>query len=358
MTGAIEVGSLRAEPGSKVFGYLPVATMASGTEVGVPVHIVAGAEPGPGLGLVVGLHGHEYSAINILRELRRLLDPADLRGYVIMIPMADPIAFEMSSKSNWVDGLYGGYGDLNRTWPGDPDGWFTEKLAYAISSQVFPLLDTVIDFHGEAMGARNRNFYSYVIQTGHNAELDAWMEELNVNFGMEILIEREVVPGPGTMTSWALSQGVAVIGAEISDFYGLELPDGSRSLSSVRTLTETGVTGVLNTMKLMDMIDGTPELPRQQVRLRGMTGVGPRHGGLLIPQFTPRDLGRIFPAGTAIARVISANSFEELDVLKMPYDEGMLVMVKGDRPFVQVNPGAGDFGCYVADFEDASWITR
>jgi hypothetical protein len=160
------------------------------------------------------------------------------------------------------------------------------------------------------------------------------------------------------MTSWALSQGIAVIGAEISDFYGLELPDGSRSLSSVRTLTETGMTGVLNTLKLMDMLDGAPELPRHQVRLRGMTGIGPRHGGLLIPEFTPRDLGRVFPEGTEIARVISANSFEELDVLRMPYEEGMLVMVKGDPPFVQVNPGAGDFGCYVADVNGANWITR
>jgi hypothetical protein len=118
------------------------------------------------------------------------------------------------------------------------------------------------------------------------------------------------------------------------------------------------VTGVLNTMKLMGMIEGTSELPGVQARMRGMTGVGPHHGGLLIPEVTPRDLGRVFPKGTVLGRVISANSFEELDVLTMPYEEGMLVMVKGDPPFVQVNPGAGDFGFYMADYVGVQWIER
>jgi predicted deacylase len=356
MTASVQVGPLAAEPGSKTFGYLPVATMASGAELGVPVHIIAGSEPGPGLGLVVGLHGHEYSAVDILREVRRQLDPRSLRGHVIMIPMADPVAFEMSSKSNWIDGLYGGYGDLNQTWPGSPSGWLTGKLAYAISSQVFPHIEVVVDFHGEAMGARNRNYYSYILSTGADDALDARLEELNINFGMEVLIERTVEPGPGSMTAHALSEGIGVIGAEISDFYGLELPDGSRSLAQVQTLTETGVRGVFNTLKLMGMIEGEPELPKVQARLRGMAGVGPNHGGLLIPEFTPMDLGRVFPKDTVLGRVISANSFEELDVLRMPYEEGMLVMVKGEKPFVQVNPGAGDFGSYVADYTGVEWI--
>jgi hypothetical protein len=358
MSESIRVGPLMAEAGSKTFGYLPVAIMPSGAELGVPVHIIAGAESGPGLGLVVGLHGHEYSAINILRELQISINPQVLRGHLIMIPMADPIAFDLASKSNWVDGLFGGYGDLNRTWPGNADGWLTEKLAHVISSEVFPLLNVVIDFHGEAMGARNRNYYSYIIQTGTDVALDERLEELNINFGMEVLIERQVEPGPGTMTSYALSQGIGVIGAEISDFYGLELPEGGRSLSNVRTLTETGVTGVLNTMKLMGMIEGEPELPKVQARLRGMTGVGPHHGGLLIPEVTPEDLGCVFAKGTVLGRVISANSFEELDVLTMPYEQGMLVMVKGDPPFVQVNPGGGDFGFYMADYSGVTWIRR
>lgn len=358
MAAALQVGNLTAEPGSKTFGYLPVATMASGAELGVPVHVMAGSEPGPGLGLIVGLHGHEYSAVNILREVRRQLDPQSLRGHVIMVPMANPVAFEMSSKADWVDGLYGGHGDLGQTWPGSAEGSLTGKLAYAISSQVFPHIEVVVDFHGEAMGARNRNYYSYILSTGTDEALDARLEELNINFGMEVLIERTVEPGPGSMTAYALSQGIGVIGAEISDFYGLELPDGSRSLDQVQTLTETGVRGVFNTLKLMGMLEGQPDLPKVQARMRGMMGVGPNHGGLLIPEFTPRDLGRVFPKGTELGRVISANSFEELDVLRMPYEEGMLVMVKGERPFVQVNPGAGDFGGYVGDYTGVQWIER
>ncbi|UCH25194.1 MAG: succinylglutamate desuccinylase/aspartoacylase family protein [Trueperaceae bacterium] len=358
MGKTLQIGPLSVPAGGKAFGYLPVTTLASGAELGVPVHVVAGDEPGPGLALVVGLHGHEYSAINILREVLQSVDPARLRGHLIMVPMANPVAFEYGSKSTWIDGLYGGPGDLNRSWPGSPDGWLTERLAHAMAHEVFPHIDVVIDFHGEALGARNRNYYGYVLKTTAEAMSNERLEELAVNFGMEVLIERHVEPGPGSMTSFAFSQGVYVIGAEISDFYGLELPEGGRSLPGVRTLTETGVTGVENTMKLLGMIEGEPELPAVQARLRGMAGVGPRHGGLLIPAYSPADLGRLFPSGTALGTVISANSFEQLDVLRMPYERGMLVMVKGDLPFVHVNPGAGDFGSYVADAEGMVWIRR
>ncbi len=48
---------------------------------------------------------------------------------------------------------------------------------------------------------------------------------------------------------------------------------------------------------------------------------------------------------------------EELDTLEMPYQRGMLVMVKGDPPFVHVNPG-GDFGFYVTDADGVGWIRR
>ncbi len=310
MANMIEVGPVRAEAGSRAFGTLPVAALASGAPLGIGVHVVAGAEPGPGLGLVVGLHGHEYSAIDILRKVLDTIDPATLRGHLILVPMANPIAFEHSSKSGWIDGLHGGYGDLNKTWPGSDDGWITDRLAFTLAKQVLPQLEVVIDFHGEAAGARIRNFYSYIISTDSDTVSNERLEELAITFGMEVLIERQVAAGPGSMTSYALSQGVHVIGAEISEFWGLELPEGGRSLPGRRTLTKTGLTGVLNTMKLLGMIDGEPVLPIAQARLRGMAGVGPRHGGLLIPKFRPQDLGRLFNRGTVLGRVISAHSLQ------------------------------------------------
>ena len=178
MPETIEIGPVSAQPGTRAFGYLPVATMASGAELGVPVHVVAGAESGPGLALVVGLHGHEYSAINILIEVLKQVDPSSLRGHLIMVPMANPVAFEHGAKSGWVDGLYGGYGDLNKTWPGSPDGWLTEKLAHVIASEVLPQSEVVIDFHGEAMGARNRNFYGYILSSDSDRVSNERLREL------------------------------------------------------------------------------------------------------------------------------------------------------------------------------------
>jgi predicted deacylase len=358
MARTIDIGPISAAPGTSAFGNLPVATMASGAELGIGVHVIAGAEPGPGLGLVVGLHGHEYSAIDILRRVKGAIDPQRLRGHLVLVPMANPIAFDQSSKSGWIDGLHGGYGDLNKTWPGSAGGWITERLAHTLATEVLPQLEVVIDLHGEAMNARIRNFYSYVLSTDSDAVSNDRLEQLAINFGMEVLIERPIVAGPGSLTNYALSQGVYVIGAEISDFWGLELPEGGRSLLGRRTLSETGLTGVLNTMKLLGMIDGEPELPIAQLRLPGMAGVNPPQGGLMIPSYRPEDLGRFFDRGTVLARVISPYSFEELGTMTMPYERGLLVMVRGDPPFVHTQPGGGDFGSYVADAEGATWIRR
>lgn len=358
MADTIDIGGIRAAAGTRAFGTLPVATLASGAELGIGVQVIAGAEAGPGLGLIVGLHGHEYSAIEILRRVREAVDPARLRGHLVLVPMANPIAFEQSSKSGWIDGLHGGYGDLNKTWPGSADGWITERLAHALATEVLPHLEVVIDFHGEAMNARIRNFYSYILSTESDTVSNERLEELAITFGMEVLIERPIVAGPGSLTNYALSRGVYVIGAEISDFWGLELPEGGRSLPGRRTLGETGVTGVLNTMKLLGMIEGEPELPSAQLRLPGMAGVGVPHGGLLVPSHRPEDLGRFFERGTVLGRVISPYHFEELGTLTMPYERGLLVMVRGDPPFVHTQPGGGDFGAYVADANRVEWIRR
>src|SRR6202166_2780731 len=87
------VGTASAVPGQKATGYLEVpAGVDAGTNI--PVVVVNGANPGPVLALVTGAHGTEYVSIIALEKLIAELDPANISGTVILIPLVNIASFE------------------------------------------------------------------------------------------------------------------------------------------------------------------------------------------------------------------------------------------------------------------------
>jgi predicted deacylase len=62
--------------------FAPITTLASGFELGVTIHVIQGAKPGPAVGVSAMIHGDELDGLLIARELVRTLDPSALRGSV------------------------------------------------------------------------------------------------------------------------------------------------------------------------------------------------------------------------------------------------------------------------------------
>ena len=85
MNDKFNVGSISVKKGTKKFGTIPVTTMASGFEIQIPLHIIAGVNPGPTLTLVPMLHGHEFTVIGIVQEILKLINPKNLNGNIIAI---------------------------------------------------------------------------------------------------------------------------------------------------------------------------------------------------------------------------------------------------------------------------------
>ena len=112
-TAAIAIGSLSAEPGTRVTGVVPVDVGAATLEV--PVAIVHGSRPGPRVAVTAGIHGAEYVSIAALREVVLGLDPSAVTGSLVAVLTASPAAFAARSiYVNPLDGL-----NLNRQFPGD-----------------------------------------------------------------------------------------------------------------------------------------------------------------------------------------------------------------------------------------------
>jgi predicted deacylase len=109
-----------------------------------PIFDARGEHDGPRLTLLAGVHGAEYPAIAAVRTFMRELDTKALAGSILAVPIASPTSFR--ARSAFVvpeDGR-----NLNRAFPGRPDGSFTDALAEHVFQTFIAGSDLLIDLHG------------------------------------------------------------------------------------------------------------------------------------------------------------------------------------------------------------------
>lgn len=144
--GTVSVGPMAIERGTRGEGRVNLGSRPDGTPLGIPVIVINGARPGPTLSLIAGVHGDEYDCVEGLRRFLSDLDPASVSGTIVATPQANPTAFEYFSRHNPVDDL-----DLNRSFPGKPAGYLTDRLAALLSESFFAGADYVVDLHSGGM---------------------------------------------------------------------------------------------------------------------------------------------------------------------------------------------------------------
>src|SRR5207237_5409903 len=141
--GTFTVGTATAARGQKATGTIEVPA-GSDAALSIPVAVFHGAKPGPVLALVAGSHGTEYTSIIALEKLIGQLNPADISGTVIVVPLINIPSFEHKVPHvNPVDQK-----SMNRMYPGKIDGTQTDRASFLITKQVVEQCDHLIDLHG------------------------------------------------------------------------------------------------------------------------------------------------------------------------------------------------------------------
>ncbi|MCV0424230.1 MAG: N(2)-acetyl-L-2,4-diaminobutanoate deacetylase DoeB [Roseibium sp.] len=107
----------------------------------IPITVIKNGA-GPTALLTGGNHGDEYEGPVALQDLALTLEPSDISGRVIVIPAMNYPAFRAGSRTSPID-----RGNMNRSFPGRPDGTVTEKIADYFQTELVPLADIVLDFH-------------------------------------------------------------------------------------------------------------------------------------------------------------------------------------------------------------------
>jgi predicted deacylase len=267
--GKFTVGSAVAGMAEKTYGFIEVpAGVDGGTKI--PVAVVRGAKPGPVLAVVSGAHGTEYSSIIAVERLIQQLDPAEVSGTVILVPLVNIASFEQKVPHvNPVDGK-----SMNRFYPGKADGTQTERASALITKQVVEQANYLIDLHGGDLDESLRP-YSYWSKTG-NEKLDATTRDMVLAFGLDHIIvvtDRPKDPNASRyLESTASTRGKPAITAEAGHAGTVE-PEDVKAL----------VDGCLNVMRYLKMLGGTAKTIEHPVWIGKVDSITSDQAGIFYP---------------------------------------------------------------------------
>jgi predicted deacylase len=250
-SSSFTVGTATAAPGQKATGYLEVPAGVDAA-TSIPVVVVRGSKPGPVLALVSGAHGTEYASIIALEKLIPKLDPAQISGTVIIVPLVNIQSFlQKVPHINPVDGK-----SMNRFYPGKQDGTQTERASYLITRQVVERSDYLIDYHGGDLD-ENLRPYSYWPKTG-NEKQDATTHDMVLAFGLDHIIVVTDRPKDANASRYldntASTRGKPAIAVE-AGYSGTVEPQDVSAL----------VNGTLNVMRYLKMLPGTATMVEHPV---------------------------------------------------------------------------------------------
>lgn len=295
---------------------IPVTTLASGHQLAITVHTLRGGQEGPRMVLFGGIHGDEPLGSETVRRVLETVDPAELSGTIVAVPVANPYAHQALTRNTPLDGI-----NINRIFPGNASGSVTEQVAATLCG-ILEGADYFIDFHSGGNFATVE--YAYIHDAG---------AEMSRAYGCSLLYHGD--PYGGSATGWALEQGIRCMVSELGG-------GGQR----IDEYLAKGIDGTMNVLRTVGMLPGeaTPP-PAGQVVVETLTVLHPTVGGVMLSDFGVDRIGERIPKGTVIGRVVSPYTFEELQVITAPYEPSILVL--GRESLTNVAPG--DYGFMVAD---------
>ena len=173
----------------------------------VPVACIRNGD-GPTTLLMAGNHGDEYEGQVLLSRLIRELEPAAVRGRLIVLPMANFPAAAAGRRTSPIDA-----GNLNRSFPGDPGGTPTEMIAHYIEEVLLPECDHFIDLHAGGSSL----LYLPTVQAVINEDLSMSRRTWDALQAFDAPYST-VVPPPGESRMaecGALRKGVFALGGEM-----------------------------------------------------------------------------------------------------------------------------------------------
>lgn len=243
--GEVNIGGVKAAPGEIKSGRIQI-DVEEDHDVFIPVTVINGQKEGKTLALVAGVHGYEYPPILSLYRLKTMIDPAELAGTLILVHIANLPGFQKRiiyyNPFDWKN--------LNRVFPGNPEGTQSERIAHVLVEEVVKKSDALIDLH---CGDGNEALIPYCYwMVSKNENINHVSKEMVKAFGIKHIIIDD------TRTQDISDSRYLGNTAVLHSRPAITTESGYLGKSDEESIARN-VNGILSVMRLFKMISGEPE---------------------------------------------------------------------------------------------------
>ena len=251
----IEIAKEVIEPGRSQYIEIPVSRLPTQTVLSLPITVVNGVQPGHKLWLSAAIHGDELNGVEIIRRVLSKLNPQQLKGTVIAVPIVNVFGF--IEQSRYLPDRR----DLNRSFPGSENGSLASRLANIFMREIVSKCTHGIDLHTAAIHRIN------LPQIRANLE-DKTTYECAKAFGTEVIIHAST--RDGSLRQAATKRDIPIL-----------LYEAGEALRFNQDAIAAGVDGIFRVMNHLQMIDSLAELPpKETVEVHKSKWIRASRGGI------------------------------------------------------------------------------
>ena len=293
------------------------------TELHMPVHVIHGRRPGPRMFVSAAIHGDELNGIEIIRRLLTTPQVHRLRGTLLAVPMVN--IHGVIQHSRYLPDRR----DLNRVFPGSPDGSLASRIAHLFVEQIVRHCTHGIDIHTGAIHRSN------LPQVRANLD-DPRTEALARAFGTPVMINSAL--RDGSLREVAAELGIAML-----------LYEGGEGLRFDEFSIRVGVRGVIEVMRALEMLPRSSRSAHPRVEpfvARASSWTRAPESGIMR---TLKPLGSRVKSDEPLALI--ADPFGENQVPVLAHQDG-IVIGRTNLPLVN----AGDALFHIARFARPSRV--
>jgi predicted deacylase len=312
----LSIGETSVSAGEKSIARLAFGEHRDGTEIEQPVLVLNGEKDGPTLWVQACIHGYEYISSVAILDVWQELKPSDVAGAVVFAPALNVTAFRHEQRGSPLEKSK--TLDMNRVFPGDKAGTFTEQAANHIFQVVLNTADYVLDIHTGKANATRWSLYSAVDEVADEAE------QLGQALGFPYLIPAAAEDNPDALPL----SGSLFINAAQYGIPGVIIESGGKG-PGTESARADAVTGIYNLASELDMVDKVQEsIEDETVKLPNWAAVQATSGGRLICECEPLET---FKEDEVIGRIEDLNG-DTKEEIRGPFDG--VVLMSNDSPFI------------------------
>jgi predicted deacylase len=195
-----------------------------GVPISTPVLVVNGKFAGPTLCLTAAVHGDELNGIEMVRRVMHNLKPEKLSGAVLGVPIVNLQGFRRGSR------YLPDRRDLNRFFPGNPDGSAASRIAHSFFTEIISHCDALIDLHTGSFERANLPQLRADLR-------DPDVVTLTQGFGATVILHSK--PAEGTLRFAATAADIPAVTLEAGGPSELELQEVKHGVKGIETLLNT-----------------------------------------------------------------------------------------------------------------------